>query len=246
MNPLRNEQRDSLYNPLNRFFCFLHSSKVESGWAIPILGWKLLPFSCGIYIFSFLMALYLANDLIEIPAMDYFEKHDKIFKLFFYMQIISDIFLVISIVEGLYSVCGDKYIPSIVAYYSSILSFFCHTSFCIYTIFQFKQFKIELILVQTIIKLITNFNWDNLLNLVLGIIDLIKRIFENSLKILLILERIIILIVKGEFFTIALWLIYDYIIFYFAWFLFCNMINMRKRKRETIQKNEEINFNFNF
>ena len=73
----------------------------------------------------------------------------------------------------------------------------------------------------------------------LGIIDLIKRIFENSLKILLILERIIILIVKGEFFTIALWLIYDYIIFYFTWFLFCNMINMRKRKRETIQ-----NFNF--
>ena len=74
----------------------------------------------------------------------------------------------------------------------------------IYTIFQFKQFKIELIFVQTIIELITNFNWDNLLNLVLGIIDLIKRIFENSLKILLILERIIILMVKGEFFTIAL------------------------------------------
>ena len=70
------------------------------------------------------MTLYLANDLIEIPAMDYFEKHDKIFKLFFYMQIISDIFLVISNVEGLYSVCGDKYIPSIVAYYSLILSFF--------------------------------------------------------------------------------------------------------------------------
>ena len=80
----------------------------------------------------------------------------------------------------------------------------------------------------------------------LGIIDLIKRIFENSLKILLILERIIILIVKGECFTIDLWLIYDYIMFYFAWFLFCNMINMRKRRRETIQKNEEINFNFNF
>ena len=178
--------------------------------------------------------------------MDYFQEHDKTFELFFYMKIVSDIFLVIGIVEGIYSICGNKYIPSIVAYYSLILSFVFHSSFCIYTIFQFKQFKIELIFVQTIIELITNFNWDNLLNLVLGIIDLIKRIFENSLKILLIIERIIILMVKGEFFTIALWLIYDYIMFYFAWFLFCNMINMRKKRREAIQKDKEINFNFNF
>ena len=136
--------------------------------------------------------------------MDYLKEHDNILELFFYMQIISDIFLVIGIVEGSYSVCGDKYIPSIVAYYLLILSFLFHFFFCIYTKFQFKQFKIELILVQTIIESITNFNWDNLFNLVLGIIDLIKRIFENSLKILLILERIIILMVKGEFFTIAL------------------------------------------
>lgn len=84
MNYLKKEQTYSLYNPFNRFFFFfLHSSKVESGWAIPILGWKLLPFSCGIYIFSFLMVLYLTNDLIEIPAMDFFKEHDKIFNFFF-------------------------------------------------------------------------------------------------------------------------------------------------------------------
>ena len=65
------------------FFFFLHSSKVESGWAIPILGWKLLPFSCCIYIFSFLMALYLANDLIEIPAMDYSKSMIKYSNYFF-------------------------------------------------------------------------------------------------------------------------------------------------------------------
>ena len=51
---------------------------------------------------------------------------------------------------------------------------------------------------------------------------------------------------EGEFFTIALWLIYDYIMFYFTWFLFCNMINMRKKRRETIKKDKKINFNFNF
>ena len=87
-NASKEEKTDSLYNPLNRFFfIFLHSSKVENGWAIPILGCKLLPFSLGVYIFSFLMILYIANDLIEIPSMDYFQNHDKTFKLFFYMKL---------------------------------------------------------------------------------------------------------------------------------------------------------------
>ena len=37
--------KDSVYNPFNRFFfLFSHSSKVETGWAIPFLGWNLLPF----------------------------------------------------------------------------------------------------------------------------------------------------------------------------------------------------------
>ena len=67
------------------------------------------------------------------------------------MLIVSDIFLVIGIVEGIYSKCGNKYIPSIVAYYSLILSFILHSSFYVYTIFQLKQFKIKLELVQTII-----------------------------------------------------------------------------------------------
>ena len=243
----KEEKTDSLYNPLNRFFfIFLHSSKVEKFWAIPILGCKLLPFSLGVYIFSFLMILYIANDLIEIPAMDYFQEHDKTFELFFYMQIVSDIFLVIGIVEGIYSSCGNKYIPSIVAYYSLILSFILHSSFCIYTIFQLKQFKIKLEVVQTIIELITDFNWDKLLNFVFDIVDLIKKIFENSLKILLVLERILILMLKGEFFTIILWLIYDYIMFYFTWFLFCNMIYIRRKRREITQNNKELKLNFNF
>ena len=121
-----------------------------------------------------------------------------------------------------------------------------HSSFCVYTIFQLKQFKIKLELVQEIIELITDFNWDKLLNLVFSIVDLIKKIFENSIKILLVLERILILILKGEFFTIILWLIYDYIMFYFTWFLFYNMINIRRKRREINQNNKEHKFNFNF
>ena len=121
-----------------------------------------------------------------------------------------------------------------------------HSSFCIYTIFQLKQFKIKLEVVQTIIELITDFNWDKLLNFVFDIVVLIKKIFENSLKILLMLERILILMLKGEFFTIILWLIYDYIMFYFTWFLFCNMIYIRRKRREITQNNKELKFNFNF
>ena len=73
----KGEQKDNLYNPLNRFLFFLYSSKEENGWAIPIVGCKLLPF------YSFLMVLYITNDLIVIPVMDYFQEHDKTFNLFF-------------------------------------------------------------------------------------------------------------------------------------------------------------------
>ena len=99
---------------------------------------------------------------------------------------------------------------------------------------------------QTIIELITDFNWDKLLNFVFDIVVLIKKIFENSLKILLMLERILILMLKSEFFTIILWLIYDYIMFYFTWFLFCNMIYIRRKRREITQNNKELKLNFNF
>ena len=48
----KEEQIDTLYNRLNRFFfLFLYSSKVENGWVMPIFVCKLLHFSCGVYIF---------------------------------------------------------------------------------------------------------------------------------------------------------------------------------------------------
>lgn len=273
--------KDSVYNPFNRFFfLFLHSSKVETGWAIPILGWNLLPFSCGVYIFSFLMTLYLANDLVEIPAMDYFKDHDATFKLFFYMQIVSDAFLVIGIVEGLYSACGDKYIPGIVAYYSVIISFLLHSAFCIYTIYQLKQFYIQLKFVSTLIETIKNFTFGDLLDslkrifkkftsldfidiaqtIILEIVNLltkliqsfekiidsVKYIFDDALKILNLVERLLVLMIKGEFFTIGLWLLFDYVMFNFSWFLFCNWVNIRKKRREQLEEQRESEFNFNF
>lgn len=276
--------KDSVYNPFNRFFfLFSHSSKVETGWAIPFLGWNLLPFSCGIYIFSFLMTLYLANDLVEIPAMEYFKVHDATFKLFFYMQIVSDAFLVIGIVEGLYSACGDKYIPGIVAYYSLIITFLFHSAFCVYTIYQLKQFYIQLKFVTVLIEKIKTFTFDviedslsslgecinhlmngdiigmvytaiktlfnihqKLFNAFLEIMSSIKYIFDDALKILGLVERLIELLLKGEFFTIGLWLLFDYVMFNFSWFLFCNWVNLRRKRREQLEEQKEPEFNFNF
>ena len=276
--------KDSVYNPLNRFFfLFSHSSKVETGWAIPFIGWNLLPFSCGIYIFSFLMTLYLANDLVEIPAMEYFKEHDGIFKLFFAFQIISDIFLVIGIVEGLYSACGDKLIPGIVAYYSIIICFLFHSAFCVYTIIQLKQFYIELKFVSVLYEKIKTFTFealeilidslgksiDDLLSFKIGeailnviqatfdifqklsstffeIMGSIQYISDDALKILGLLERLIELLLKGEFFTIGLWLLFDYVMFNFSWFLFCNWVNLRRKRREQLEEQKEPEFNFNF
>ena len=273
--------KDSVYNPLNRFFFFLsHSSKVETGWAIPFIGWNLLPFSCGIYIFSFLMTLYLANDLVEIPAMEYFKEHDGIFKLFFAFQIISDIFLVIGIVEGLYSACGDKLIPGIVAYYSIIICFLFHSAFCVYTILQLKQFYIELKFVSVLYEKIKTFTFealeilidslgkciddllsfnisDAIIDAIQGLFDIYKKlsstffeimgsiqyIFDDALKILGLLERLIELLLKGEFFTIGLWLLFDYVMFKFSWFLFCNWVNLRRKRREQLAEQKEQDLN---
>ena len=273
--------KDSVYNPLNRFFfLFSHSSKVETGWAIPFIGWNLLPFSCGIYIFSFLMTLYLANDLVEIPAMEYFKEHDGIFKLFFAFQIISDIFLVIGIVEGLYSACGDKLIPGIVAYYSLIICFLFHSAFCVYTILQLKQFYIELKFVSVLFEKMKTFTFealeilidslgkciDNLLSFkiydaiidaIQGLFDIYKKlsstffeimgsiqyIFDDALKILGLLERLIELLLKGEFFTIGLWLLFEYVMFKFSWFLFCNWVNLRRKRREQLAEQKEQDLN---
>ena len=273
--------KDSVYNPLNRFFFVLsHSSKVETGWAIPFIGWNLLPFSCGIYIFSFLMTLYLANDLVEIPAMEYFKEHDGIFKLFFAFQIISDIFLVIGIVEGLYSACGDKLIPGIVAYYSLIICFLFHSAFCVYTILQLKQFYIELKFVSVLYEKIKTFTFealeilidslgkciddllsfnisDAIIDAIQGLFDIYKKlsstffeimgsiqyIFDDALKILGLLERLIELLLKGEFFTIGLWLLFDYVMFKFSWFLFCNWVNLRRKRREQLAEQKEQDLN---
>ena len=273
--------KDSVYNPLNRFFfLFSHSSKVETGWAIPFVGWNLLPFSCGIYIFSFLMTLYLANDLVEIPAMEYFKEHDGIFKLFFAFQIISDIFLVIGIVEGLYSACGDKLIPGIVAYYSIIICFLFHSAFCVYTILQLKQFYIELKFVSVLYEKIKTFTFealeilidslgkciddllsfnisDAIIDAIQGLFDIYKKlsstffeimgsiqyIFDDALKILGLLERLIELLLKGEFFTIGLWLLFDYVMFNFSWFLFCNWVNLRRKRREQLAEQKEQDLN---
>ena len=273
--------KDSVYNPLNRFFfLFSHSSKVETGWAIPFIGWNLLPFSCGIYIFSFLMTLYLANDLVEIPAMEYFKEHDGIFKLFFAFQIISDIFLVIGIVEGLYSACGDKLIPGIVAYYSIIICFLFHSAFCVYTILQLKQFYIELKFVSVLFEKMKTFTFealeilidslgkciddllsfnisDAIIDAIQGLFDIYKKlsstffeimgsiqyIFDDALKILGLLERLIELLLKGEFFTIGLWLLFDYVMFKFSWFLFCNWVNLRRKRREQLAEQKEQDLN---
>ena len=273
--------KDSVYNPLNRFFfLFSHSSKVETGWAIPFVGWNLLPFSCGIYIFSFLMTLYLANDLVEIPAMEYFKEHDGIFKLFFAFQIISDIFLVIGIVEGLYSACGDKLIPGIVAYYSIIICFLFHSAFCVYTILQLKQFYIELKFVSVLFEKMKTFTFealeilidslgkciddllsfnisDAIIDAIQGLFDIYKKlsstffeimgsiqyIFDDALKILGLLERLIELLLKGEFFTIGLWLLFDYVMFKFSWFLFCNWVNLRRKRREQLAEQKEQDLN---
>ena len=56
----------------------------------------------------------------------------------------------------------------------------------------------------------------------------------------------IVLSIKWEFFTIGLWLLYDYLIFKFTWFLFGNWVNIRRKLRKYAEENKKPEINFNF
>ena len=56
----------------------------------------------------------------------------------------------------------------------------------------------------------------------------------------------IVLLIKWEFFTIGLWLLYDYLIFKFTWFLFGNWVNIRRKLRKYAEENKKPEINFNF
>ena len=97
-------------------------------------------------------------------------------------------------------------------------------------------------MVKTAINTLVNIH-QKLFNAFLEIMDSIKYIFDDALKILGLVERLIELLLKGEFFTIGLWLLFDYVMFKFSWFLFCNWVNLRRKRREQLAEQKEQDLN---
>ena len=56
----------------------------------------------------------------------------------------------------------------------------------------------------------------------------------------------IVLLIKGEFFTIGLWLLHDYLMSKFTFFLFGNSINIRRKLKKYSEENKEPEINLIF
>ena len=97
----------------------------------------MLRFSVGVYIFSVIMMINTVNDLADIISMDYFKNDkDNSFAIFFYIKLVSDVFIILGILFAVFSACSQKYTPSVIAYYLVLISFLLNTTFCIFILFQ--------------------------------------------------------------------------------------------------------------
>ena len=194
------QKEDNKYVPCNRFLCiFCHTSSVDDGWGCKICGCRMLRFSVGVYIFSVIMMINTVNDLADIISMDYFKNDkDNSFAIFFYIKLVSDVFIILGILFAVFSACLQKYTPSVIAYYLVAISFLLNTAFCIFILFQIGN---------------------------ASMIGFIKLLW------------------KGVLFSIILWLFFDFVLMIFTWMLFCNMVDIKRKKQK--QEQEDM-FNFKF
>ena len=129
------QQQDSKYNPKNRFlFCCCHTDEVDVGWGCGFCGCRAFPFSCGVFIFSAIMLVATAKDIIDIASNSYVSKVRGHFKTFFYIKIAGDCICVLAILAALYSLKTKNYCQSIIAYYLGFISFIANSAFCVYAI----------------------------------------------------------------------------------------------------------------
>ena len=129
------QQQDSKYNPLNRFlFCCCHTDEVDVGWGWGCCGCRTFPFSCGVLIFSAIMLVATAKDIIDIESNSYSLKTRGHFKTFFYIKIAGDCSCILAALIALCSLRTINYCQSIIAYYLGFISFVANSAFCLYTI----------------------------------------------------------------------------------------------------------------
>ena len=122
---------ENLRNPKNRFLgLFCHANEVDDQWGC---GWT---FSTGVVIFSIVCGLASLCDVYYIAKDNFFGQAsgNTIFKVFFFIKVISDFICLIGIGISCFSINRNNLRYAIIGYYVMVLCLLLHTIYCIYTI----------------------------------------------------------------------------------------------------------------
>ena len=189
------------YNPLNRFmFLFCRQYEVDEGWGCYCCGCRVCSFSLGVIIFAGIILISSIKDFFELANSDIFYKKSEENKDYF------DYFKDLILDEKDYTFINFfrvKFTADIICILAAIIAFIsiCSNSYCI-SLFSYYASFISFVL--------------------------------NTSFLIFILTRICNLSFWEEIgFTkllnLILWFVFDYILLLFAWFLFCNMVNIKRK-----------------
>lgn len=125
--------QEGMRSPKNRFLGFFcHANEVGDSWG---LNW---PFSCGVIIFSIIVGISCASDVLKILKGNAFTSEESagIFRFMFVLRIFSDLIALVAIGFGFHCVFTVSYRSSIISYYVLVLSLLLNTIFLIYCLFK--------------------------------------------------------------------------------------------------------------
>ena len=127
-------KEENLKNPKNRFLgLFCHANEVDNSWGC---NWS---FTTGVVIFSIICGFTALCDVYYIAKDNFFGQAsgNTIFKVFFFIKVISDFICLIGIGISCFSINRNNLRYAIIGYYVMVLCLLLHTIYCIYTIIAY-------------------------------------------------------------------------------------------------------------
>ena len=207
------------YSPLNRFmFLFCRQYEVDKGWGCGCCGCRAFPFSFGVIIFGVVMLISSIKDFFELANSDYIYKKSEEDKD--YLDYLKGI--VLDEKDDAFIIFFRiKNAADVICILAAVLAFISiySNNYCISVNSYYLAF----------LSFVLNSSF-----LVFVITRLCSASFWSEIGITKI----------GNVF---LWFGFGYVWLLFTWFLFCNMVNIKRKKEEEREKNQyNYGGNYNF
>ena len=199
------------YNPLNRFmFLFCRQYEVDKGWGCGCCGCRAFSFSLGIIIFGGVMLVSSIKDFIELANSDYFYKKSEEEKDYFdYLKGV----VLDEKDDTFINFFRIKIAADVICIFAALLALLsvCSYNYCISVVSYYSGF----------ISFVLNSSF---------LIFVITRVCNPGFWVEIGFTKI------GNVF---LWFGFDFVWLLFTWFLFCSMVNIKRKKDE---EREQYNY----